>query len=197
MGVFAWFGYDLGTMPCFWVDLSFLWLHLVCCWTPPVYFFHFSCMLQLYDFCFVLSCSFYLFEVLTVFIHSSPQFGEPAGPLSRNGDWQTPTSCSPFAVLQSISWKRAFTHVWCPVCGCYPEDASWLPDSGDQGSLHSWYLRIIIKNLCHPERSTSACLVPPFLWLLPGDTSILLDSGGQWSWSLWIPQDCNQQRKSS
>lgn len=92
---------------------------------------------------------------------------------------------------------RELLHVWCPVCGCNLEDASRLPDSGDQGSLHSWYLRIIINNLCHPERSTSACLVPPFLWLLPGDTSMLLASGGQWSLSLWVPQDCNQQRKSA
>lgn len=57
------------------VLLSFLLLHLVCCWTPVVFFLVSLLFFQLCDFDSTLSYTVYV-EVFTVFIHSVLELGK-------------------------------------------------------------------------------------------------------------------------
>lgn len=74
-------------------------------------------------------------------------------------------------------------------CGCCPGDTSSLAGSGVLGLvfLVTWDC----NTWCHLERGAYVSGALIFV-TVPGDTSTLPSSAGQWGLCLWVLQDCTQ-----
>ena len=102
---------------------------------------------------------------LLVFKHWTK--GQRLAVYSGDQDWYMPPSCSPSADLQSdsISWRGASTHNWCPgFCGYSPRDTTWLPDSGGQGGLPCILIFLCVFVHMHAQSNKCMLTLPPLLW---------------------------------